>query len=69
MVYSTCSILYEENEKYLEELVNKKIIEIIPIEMEKYQEIPTLTVTIKGTLCVCPTDKYEGFFVAKIKKL
>ncbi len=69
MVYSTCSILYEENEKYLEELLNKKIIEIIPIDMSQYEEIPVLPVTIKGTLCVCPTQKYEGFFVARFKRI
>lgn len=69
MVYSTCSVLYEENEKYLEELLNKKIIGIIPIDMSQYEEIPVLPVTIKGTLCVCPTQKYEGFFVARFKRI
>ena len=69
MVYSTCSILYEENEKYLEDLINKKVIEIIPIDISKYEEIPILPVTIKGTLCVCPTQMYEGFFVARFKRI
>lgn len=69
MVYSTCSILYEENEAYLEDLIKRKIIEIIPIEMSEYEEIPVLPVTIKGTLCVCPTQKYEGFYVARIKRI
>lgn len=69
MVYSTCSILYEENEKYLEELLKKKIIEIIPIDMSEFEEIPKLPVTIKGTLCVCPTKLYEGFYVAKFKRI
>ncbi len=69
MVYSTCSILYEENEKYLEELLKKKIIEIIPIDMSIYADIPKLPVTIKGTLCVCPTKLYEGFYVAKFKRI
>lgn len=69
MVYSTCSILYEENEKYLEELLKRKIIEIIPIDTSKYEGIPVLPVTINGTLCVCPTNLYEGFFVAKIRRI
>jgi NOL1/NOP2/sun family putative RNA methylase len=69
MVYSTCSILHEENESYLEDLIKRKIIEIIPIEMSQYEEIPVLPVTIKGTLCVCPTQKYEGFYVARIKRI
>lgn len=69
MVYSTCSILHEENEAYLEDLIKRKIIEIIPIEMSQYEDIPVLPVTIKGTLCVCPTQKYEGFYVARIKRI
>ena len=69
MVYSTCSILHEENEAYLEDLIKRKIIEIIPIEMSQYEDIPVLPVTIKGTLCVCPTKFYEGFYVARIKRV
>ena len=69
MVYSTCSILKEENEAYLKELVKKEIIEIIPIDLDEFSEIPVLPVNLEGTLCVCPTDYYEGFYVAKIKKI
>ena len=68
MVYSTCSILYEENEQQLENLIKQNKIEIIPINEKLFQNIPTLPTKIKGTICVCPTELYEGFFVAKIKK-
>ena len=67
MVYSTCSILKQENEEILENILKKGKGEIIPIE--NIEGIPLLPVTIKGTICVCPTDLYEGFFVAKIKKI
>lgn len=30
--------------------------------------LPLLPTTLEGALCVCPTDLYEGFFVAKIKR-
>lgn len=69
MVYSTCSILKEENEGYLKELIKKGIIEIIPIDLTKFIGIPVLPVDIEGTLCVCPTELYEGFYVAKIRKI
>ena len=69
MVYSTCSILKEENEVYLKELKNKGIIEIIPIDLNEFLGIPVLPVNIEGTLCVCPTELYEGFYVAKIRKI
>lgn len=64
MVYSTCSILEQENENILKKILSK--VEIVPIE--EISGIPTLPTTIKGTLCVCPSELYEGFFVAKIKK-
>ena len=69
MVYSTCSILYEENEQQLEQLIKQNRIEIIPINEELFKDIPTLPTKIPGTMCVMPTELYEGFFVAKIKKI
>lgn len=69
MVYSTCSILYEENEKNLEKILNKRNIEIVPIEFEGMEKMPVLESKIKGTLLIAPNELYEGFFVAKIKKL
>ena len=69
MVYSTCSILYEENEAQLEKLIKQNKIEIIPIDENLFKDIPKLPTKIKGTICVLPNKLYEGFFVAKIKKL
>lgn len=67
MIYSTCSILKQENEKLLKKVLQNSKAEIVPIQ-EKL-DIPILPVSIDGTICVCPTVLYEGFFVAKIKKL
>ena len=66
MIYSTCSILTQENEEILRKIVQKSDAEIIPIE--PLDGIPTLPTVIDGTLCVGPTELYEGFFVARIKK-
>ena len=43
--------------------------EIVPIEFEGIKELPILPVSLDGTICVAPTELYEGFYVAKIKKL
>jgi len=67
MVYSTCSILQEENEDIINTL-NKKEYEIIPIQFSGIQQLPMLPTKIEGTLCVMPTELYEGFFIAKIRK-
>lgn len=66
MVYSTCSILKEENEKVLNKVLKKFNAKIVPIE--KIEGIEYLPVEIEGTLCILPTELYEGFFVAKIRK-
>ena len=68
MVYSTCSILYEENEKQLEKLIKQNKIEIIPID-DIFEDMPKLPTKIKGTICVCPNNLYEGFYISKIKKI
>lgn len=68
MVYSTCSILKEENELILKEIMKRHKIEIVPIEKELFPNVPFLNTQIDGTICVSPTDLYEGFFVAKIRK-
>ena len=67
MVYSTCSILKEENEDIIRKVLNEGI-EIVPIEFDGKETLPQLSTTIKGTLCICPTKYYEGFFIAKLRK-
>lgn len=66
MVYSTCSILSIENEDVLIKAKQKINFEIIPIEIPN---LPLLPTKLKGVICVRPNEYYEGFFVAKLKKL
>lgn len=68
MVYSTCSILKEENEEILQPFLKENKIEIVPIQINS-EALPLLPVTIKGTICVAPNELYEGFFIAKLRKL
>ena len=69
MVYSTCSILQEENENIIEKALKTNKVEIVNIDFKGIEELPKLPTKIKGALCVAPTNEYEGFFVAKLKKL
>lgn len=66
MVYSTCSILKQENEEVLKKVLQKSGAEIVPIKT--IEGVPLLPTSIDGVMCVCPTELYEGFFVARIKK-
>ena len=68
MVYSTCSILVNENEEIIEKALQKANAQIVPIENSFIKDLPLLPTKIPGTICVMPTELYEGFFIAKIKK-
>lgn len=68
MVYSTCSILKQENEEILNKILKQMNAQVVPIEMKNMENIKTLPCTIEGVMCVCPNEYYDGFFVAKIRK-
>lgn len=68
MVYSTCSILQEENEEVVKEIIKKFNAEIVPIDKELLKNVPLLPVKLEGTIAVCPSELYEGFYIAKIRK-
>ena len=68
MVYSTCSILSIENENIIQKFINSNQIEVIPINTSAFSKIPMLPTSISGTLCIAPSELYEGFFVAKLRK-
>ena len=68
MIYSTCSILTCENENIINWILKTEKVEIVPIHFEQIEDLPQLPTKIKGTVCICPNELYEGFFVAKIRK-
>ena len=69
MVYSTCSILKEENEEIVSKVLKEVKAEIVKIEFEGMENLPHLPVSLDGTVCVMPTEEYEGFYIAKIRRL
>lgn len=69
LVYSTCSILKQENENIIKEIIEKGQAEVIAINEEKIKNTPNLESTINGVLTICPNEYYEGFFVARLRKL
>ena len=68
LVYSTCSILKEENEDNVARALKKSDIELLPIDAKRFGDVPLLPCSIEGTLTLCPDSRYEGFFVAALQK-
>lgn len=67
MIYSTCSILKEENEEVIKTVLNDKVIlEPININIDKNNILPS---KYKEVFTIKPSDIFEGFFIAKIKKI
>ena len=68
MIYSTCSVLAQENEDIVSRVLKKANAEVVPLDLAEFEDVPKLPVKIPGTLCVCPDELYEGFFVAKLRR-
>ena len=68
MIYSTSSVLAQENENIVARVLRKASAEVVPLKLDAFSCVPQLPVSIPGTLCVCPDALHEGFFVAKIRR-
>ena len=64
MIYSTCSLLREENEDAVRSVLSRA--QIIPLEAPEY--LPLLPSATGGCITVAPSEMYEGFFIAKLRK-
>ncbi len=68
LVYSTCSILAQENEGVVTWALESPGVELVPIQGDWLEALPLLPTHLAGTVCVCPDSRFEGFFVAKLRK-
>ena len=70
LVYSTCSVLAAENEDIvrgaLDRAKRRGAFGLKPIALSDAESLPVLPSSLQGCLALCPTDLYEGFFVARI---
>lgn len=68
IIYSTCSILKEENENIINKIL-KENPDIILEPIHLTDKLPLLNNSLDGTITLYPNEYYEGFFIAKLKKI
>ena len=68
MIYSTCSVLAQENENIVARVLRKANAEVVPLKLDAFSWVPQLPVSIPCTLCVCPEALHEGCVVAKSRR-
>lgn len=73
MVYSTCTLNKEENEKVLQWALENLNVKLLDINLDIKEAIPAfneeLDKSINKAIRVLPSKNMEGFFVAKLQKL
>ncbi len=67
LVYSTCSMLKEENEKIIEKFINEEDFETINVD----QKIPSefSKITTNNMVQFLPSKNHDGFFITKLKRI
>lgn len=68
MVYSTCTLNLEENEKIIEWAIEEFNLKLLPIELNLKEAQEGATTNTKQTIKILPSKNMEGFFVAKLRK-
>ena len=68
LVYSTCSVLRQENEETVRAVLRKPGLRLRPVPPDAFPGLRLLENTLPGTLTVCPDDRFEGFYISVIEK-
>ena len=73
MVYSTCTLNLEENEKILDWAIKNLNVRIMDVNIQLKDRLPISSEgfdkQIQKALKILPSKTQEGFFVAKLEKI
>ena len=67
LVYSTCSMLKEENDAIIEKFIKEENFETVNIEEQIPNEFSEITT--KDMVQFLPSQKHDGFFITMLKKI
>jgi len=68
MLYSTCTLNLDENEKILEWALEQFDLQLLDIDLELRDTERGQTVNTRQAIKILPSKMMEGFFVAKLQK-
>ena len=66
MVYSTCSLCHDENERVVEHLLKRT--DAVLDDVGSVAGIPTAPTGLPGSMRIFPGDPWAGFFLARLTK-
>lgn len=67
LVYSTCSMLKEENDEIIEKFIKDENFEIVDIDKQIPKEFSKITTN--NMVQFLPSQKHDGFFITMLKKI
>ena len=68
LVYSTCSILRQENEQQAREILKDRKMRLVPVSADHFPGTRCLDNSLSGTLTVMPDEHFEGFYISVFEK-
>ena len=69
LVYSTCSLLKQENEDQVRAALGDRSMRLLPLSPEQWPQLPLLPNALPGTFTVMPDQRFEGFYMAVLQKV
>ena len=69
LVYSTCSLLQQENDEQVRNVLKDSKMRLMPIDETHFSCVKRVTNTVSGTMTVMPDASFEGFYISVFEKV
>ena len=69
LVYSTCSLLRQENEAQITAVLRRENMKLIPISLSSLPGVPVIENSLTGTVTVAPDELFEGFYISVLERV